>query len=166
MVLYGRISMIHNTEELLHTIIQTSGRSCCRGWVESFLLGTGEIWACKLSPNSQQVKVILVMRHDDVHRINVTLPANLVSKKDIHGGSKTGESIRQGVVLCGLPGANKCLMSWRLGLLDWGHPPPNCSLESECSVLLDVFWMVQQICLDAFPSSSIVKIPARIKGRT
>ena len=92
---------------------KSSGRSGGRGRIERFLLGTGEdfVRACLLSADSQQVKVIQEMRDDAVHAINVTLAANLISVEDVHGGAEARVSLRQGVVLGGLPVADKNIVS-------------------------------------------------------
>ncbi|KAF5951804.1 hypothetical protein HYC85_009748 [Camellia sinensis] len=101
----------------------------------------------KCVADSRQVKIIKVMRDDVVHGINVTLATNTISVKDIHGGAETRKQLLHGIVLGELPVSDRNIMSGRLSLIDWGHPPPYCSLESKGCVLLNVFQMVQQISI-------------------
>ena len=119
------------------------------------------MWPCLLSPHTDQVKEILEVRNDNIHLINVTLAANLISIKNIHCGTKSGNSLSQSVILGGLPVSNKNIMGRRLFLFDWCHPPPDCGLEGKGSILLYVFWMVQKINLQCLSSCTIVVVPIK-----
>lgn len=131
------------------------------GRIEGELLSAGEdfMGAGLLPANAHQVKIMLVMRHHGVHLINITLTTNTVPIQDVHRGSKPGHSFSQGVVLGGLPGSHEGIMSRRQSLLGRGHPPVDCSLEGQSGILLNVFRMVQQICLQTFSNRPVVVVP-------
>ena len=83
------------------------------------------------------------MGDDVVHGLIMTLTTNKISIEHIHGSTKTRNSFGQNVR--------------RLILFDWRDPPPN--QEGQCSILFNVFRMVQQIHLQLFTEFSIIVVP-------
>lgn len=130
-------------------------------WIKHGLLGT---WKSFMSPGlittkTHQIEVILVMRNNVVHGVDITLPTNGIAIENIHGCAETRKPFRQGVILGGFPIANKDIMGWRLWLLHWVHPHPYCSLECNGSILLNIFRMSQQVKLQCFPNLAVIEIP-------
>lgn len=113
-------------------------------WIKGFLLSAREyvIVFRFLTTNTHQVKVIQVMRYNNIHGIDITLTTDTLAIQNIHGGSKSRSSFGQSVVLCGFPVSNKGFVTGRLSLFERCHPPPDCCLEGQGGVLFDVFWMI------------------------
>lgn len=63
-----------------------------------------------ITTETHQIEVILVMRDNVVHGVNITLPTDGITIENIHGCAETRNPFGQGVVLGWLPIANKDIM--------------------------------------------------------
>lgn len=115
------------------------------GLVERNLLRTAEhfMGSSLLSSDAHKVKVVQVVGNRVAHVLIISLSTHLISVENIHGSPKTWDPLGQGVILGGLPAPNEDIMGWRLVLLRWSHPSPNCSLKGQGGILFNVFRVVQ-----------------------
>lgn len=132
-----------------------------RGRGEGLLLGTRQhlVGSGFLPPDAHQVEVMLIVRNDGVHLINITLPTDTIPIEDVHRCSESGHALGQSVVLCGLPRSHECFVSGRESFFRRCHPAPHRCLEGQSSVLFNVFWMVEQVLLQGFACFAIVVVP-------
>lgn len=144
-----------------------SGRGGGRSRVECDLLRASEVvvGSSLLSANTHQVEVIQIVGDDDVHAVNIALSTHLICIKDVHCGAEARDTLGQSVVLGGLPVTDEDVVSRRLWFLDRSHPLKNSSLEGEGCVLLNVFWMVQQVHLQKVANVTIIEVP-KFRSRT
>lgn len=129
------------------------------GGVEGGLLGAVAVVAGVLAADAHEVEVVLVVRDDDVHVVDVALAADLVAVEHVHGGAEPGEALGERVVLGGLPVAHEHVVRRRLLLLHRRHPPPHRRHERHRRVLLQVLRVVEQVLVYPVARRAIVVVP-------